>query len=134
MATLKQIDVSLSLMLCPCQHDLDGPITRFVESVEPIILDGEDVTLFLAWAQQDGWRGQFEADLQSIANDSLGRKLLTTWMPLVTFRESFCAGGRQMQDPSTQALMERLRAATREWRTAGVDTVDVSGRAIQEKE
>jgi len=130
MASLDEIDQSLPLELWPYQHDLDGPTTRPVESVAPIILEGADVALFLQWAKQEGWRERFECDLQSIANDAEGRKLLTTWIPLVTFRESFCAGGRQLQDADTQALMERLRGLTLNWRSAQVDTVDINGRAI----
>lgn len=127
--TLGNIDVSLPIDLYPYQHDLDKTLTSPVETLKPIILCGEDVALFLSWAKQDPWREQFERDLQAIANDAQGRKLLTTWIPLVTFRESFCSGGRQMQNTATQALMERLRLDTREWRAAGVDMVDVSGRA-----
>jgi len=52
---------------------------------------------------------------------------LATWIPLVTFRERFCSGGRQMQDEGTQALMNRLRTEIWDWSDAGVDTVDVSG-------
>ena len=127
--SLKQIDVRLPLDICPTQYDLDVPVTMSVDSVEPIILMGKDVALFLAWAQQEIWRAQLEMELQSVTNDSKGRKLYTTWIPLVTFRESFCVNGRQIQDPATQALMDRLRLASREWRDAGVDTVEVSGRA-----
>ncbi len=130
MASLDDIDASLPLELWACQHDLDGPATRLVESVAPIILEGADVVLFLQWAKQESWRERFECDLQSIANDEEGRKLLTTWIPLVTFRESFCAGGRQLQDPDTQELMERIRALTLNWRSAQVDTVDINGRAV----
>jgi hypothetical protein len=130
MATLEQIDSSLPLDLYPYQHDLDGAVIRPVAELKPVILDGMDVALFLNWAKGEGWRAKFEEVLQSVANDSLGRKLLTTWMPLVTFRESFCSGGRHMQNAETSALMERVRVETKGWRTAGVDTVDVSGRAL----
>jgi len=130
MATIERIDLSLPVDLMPFQHDLNGPTIRPVNALAPVILEGADVALFLAWAKQPTWRHQFESDLQSLVNDAQGRKLLTTWMPLVTFRERFCNGGRHLQDESTQGLMERLRIATSEWRTAGVDTVEVSGRAI----
>ena len=127
--SLNQIDVRLPLDICPTQYDLDVPVTMSVATVEPIILMGKDVALFLEWAQQETWRAQLELELQSVTNDSKGRKLYTTWIPLVTFRENFCANGRQIQDPATQALMDRLRLASREWRDAGVDTVELSGRA-----
>lgn len=130
MASLDEINAALPIELRPYQHDLDGPVSRPVESLAPIILEGGDVTLFLKWAKQDSWRVRFESDLQSIENDAEGRKLLTTWLPLVTFRESFCAGGRQIQDAETQALMERLRGLTLNWRSAQVDTVDINGRAL----
>lgn len=129
MARLEDIDQSLPVDLYPYQRDLDAPIMRIVESVEPIILEGDDVVSFMAWATHTSWRTKFEEDMQSVANDAEGRKLLTTWLPLVTFREEFCCGGRHMQDQSMETLMERLRAATRSWREAGVDTVDISGRA-----
>jgi hypothetical protein len=35
-----------------------------------------------------------------------------------------------MQDEATQALMERLRSETRDWRAAGCDLVDISGRLV----
>lgn len=130
MATLEQINLALPLDLMPCQHDLDGPVVRAVESVAPITLQGTDALLFMQWAKGESWRGLFEGDLQSIAEDGEGRKLLSTWIPLVTFRERFCAGGRQVQDADTQALMEHLRSLTMGWRAAQVDTVEVSGRAI----
>ncbi len=131
---LEHIDAALPLELCPCQHDLDGPGIRSVELQAPIVLLGHEVVLFLEWAKQESWRGQFERDLQSIANDGAGRKLLTTWMPLVTFREGFCSGGRTMQDADTQALMERLRNQMMGWRSAQVDTVEISGRAAGQEE
>jgi hypothetical protein len=130
MAQLEQIDQTLPLNITPFQRDLDAPIMRHVDSLERIVLEGDDVAHFLVWAQHPSWRSQFEGDLQSVTNDTQGRKLLTTWLPLVTFREQFCCGGRLMQDPAMEALMDRLRVTTRDWRAAGVDTVDISGRAL----
>lgn len=130
MATLEQIDLSHPLELYPYQHDLDVAFTRPVETEKPIILKGADVELFLSWAKQDGWRHHFEEDLQSVAQDQEGKPLLTTWMPLVTFREHFCLGGRNLQDSDTRILMERIREQTKNWRASQVDTVDISGRFI----
>lgn len=127
MRTLEEINLSMPLELWPYQHDLDCAITQPVDSVEPIILHGADVEAFLQWAKTDYWRPRFEEDLQSVAQDSEGRRLLTTWLPLVTFRESFCSGGRQLQSPDIQLLMERLREQSRSWRTLEVDTVDING-------
>ncbi len=99
-----------------------------INGIAPIVLEGTDVALFMAWAIQPPWRAAFESDLQSVANDAQGRQLLTTWVPLVIFRERFCLGGREMQNAVTQALMLRLRELTRDWRTGGVDTVEIFGR------
>lgn len=128
MATLNDIDRTLPMGFAPRQHDLEVPVMRLVDGIDPIVLAGEDIQLFLDWAGQSAYRESMESDLQCLAMDSQKRDLLTTWLPLVTFRESLCNGGRHLQNSKTQALMERLRMATREWRAAGVDTVDISGR------
>jgi hypothetical protein len=125
--SLDQLDNMLPLTIDPYQCDLDRVSMRIVEGLAPIVLAGDDVKVFLAWVAGPPWQEKFEEDLQSLANDGEGRELLTTCVPLVTFRESFCAGGRHMQDIPTQVLMESLRAQTRSWRDAGVDTVVVSG-------
>lgn len=130
MRTLEEFDLSMPLELWPYQHDLDAAISQPVDSVEPIILMGADAEAFLQWAKTDYWRPRFEEDLQSVSQDFDGRKLLTTWIPLVTFRESFCSGGRQLQGEEIQLLMERLREQSRSWRALEVDTVDVSGYVI----
>lgn len=129
MATLEKIDRQQPLDITPYQHDLDRPSLNFCDGASGVVLTGQDVALFLAWAAR--WRPELEKDLQSIAQDSDGNALLTTWMPLVTFRESFCAGGRHEQDAATRGLMERLRSDLREWRGLGVDTVDISGRVFK---
>ncbi|GAB0154651.1 hypothetical protein [Marinobacterium sp. BA1] len=130
MATLEDINPSMPLELWPYQHDLDAAITQPVDAIEPIILQGADVEAFLQWAKTDYWKPRFEEDLQCISQDSEGRNLLTTWMPLVTFRERFCSGGRQLQSSEIQVLMERIRAQSRNWRSLEVDTVDISGHLI----
>lgn len=131
MRTLEDLDLSRPLYLSPYQYDLDASIIVVpVDSLEPIILEGDDVEAFLHWAKIDYWRPRFEEDLQSVAQDSEGHKLLTTWIPLVTFREVFCSGGRHLQEEKTQILMDRLREQTKGWRALEVDTVDVSGYVI----
>ncbi|HDR9068180.1 TPA: hypothetical protein QDA90_003488 [Burkholderia vietnamiensis] len=127
MSTLDAIDTDKPLTLTGYQHDLDAALTAPVGSLSQISLVGEDAERLLAWAAQPSWRSEFETDLQCIAQDSAGQPLLTTWIPLVTFREDFCAGGRHIQDGATQALMDRLRIEMRGWRDAGADTVDISG-------
>lgn len=127
MRTLDEIDLSMPLELRPYQHDLDYAVIQPATSVEPIILQGADIEVFLQWAKTDYWRPRFEEDLQSISQDYEGRALVTTWMPLVTFRERFCSGGRQLQEAETQVLMERIREQSRSWRSLEVDTVDITG-------
>ncbi|TES61107.1 hypothetical protein E2P84_43840 [Burkholderia cepacia] len=127
MSTLEEICTDKPVTLTAYRHDLDLPLTVPVAPLSQISLIGDDASRFLAWAAQPGWRSAFETDLQCIAQDGAGQPLLTTWMPLITFRESFCAGGRQLQDNETRSLMTRLRAEMRAWREAGADTVDVSG-------
>lgn len=131
MRTLEDLDLSRPLYLSPYQHDLDASIIVVpVDSLEPIILEGDDIEAFLQWAKIDYWRPRFEEDLQSVSQDSEGRQLLTTWIPLVTFREVFCSGGRDLQGEKTKILMDRLREQTKGWRALEVDTVDVSGYVI----
>ena len=125
--SLDDIDETLPISLFPVQHDLDHPMTDGVVGAETVNLIGDEVRLFLTWAKSPTWRASLEEDMQGIAQTDDGHPLLTTWMPLVTFRETFCGGGRMLQDEATQKMMERLRAASREWRAAGVDTVDISG-------
>lgn len=126
MATLSHIDWSKPLTIDPMQRDLDAPIMRGVSGVETLTLEHEDVARFLDWASSSSWCHWFESDLQGLAERN-GHALLTTCIPLVIFRYEFCSGGRLMQDAGTRVLMERLIAATREWRAVGVDTVAVSG-------
>lgn len=126
--TLEQIDPTLRLEILPCRHHLDLPVIQAVHDLKPIILAGCDVRLFLNWAGQTSWRRVFEEEMQCLAQDAVGHLLLTTWIPLVVFRERFCLGGRGLQEAGTRALMDRLRETTRDWRTACVDTVELSGR------
>ena len=133
MRTLEDFDLSMPVELWPYQHDLDYAMTQPVTSLEPIVLQGADIEAFLQWAKKDYWRPHFEEDLQSISQDSEGRQQLTTGIPLVTFREYFCSGGRHLQGSKTKILMEHLREQLRSWRSLGVDTVDVSGYVISQQ-
>ncbi len=126
--SLDDIDETAPVDLRPMQYDLDAPITKGIEGLTGIVLTPSDGVPFLSWAKTPTWRGAFERDLQHVANDSEDRPLLSTWLPLVTLRESFCGGGRDLQDATLQRLMERLRAQMRDWRAAGVDLVAVDGR------
>lgn len=126
MAFLSQLSRVQPLTIDPMQRDLDQPIMRCLDDVEPLSINGEDVGRFLDWVEQSSHRGVVEGDLQELAERD-AQPLLTACLPLVTFRYELCSGGRHMQNEDTSALMERLVAATREWRAAGVDTVAVSG-------
>lgn len=127
MRALEQIDLTLPFEITPMVQDLDAPMIGPVDGLDVIKLSGADTELFISWVKAH-WRAELERDLQSISNDREGRALLSTWMPLVTFRTNLCGGGRQLQDDVMQELMERLRSQTRNWRLAGCDLVDLSGR------
>jgi len=122
---IEDIDPSKAITLTAHQHELDRPISGPVSGLEAIVIQGEDVVRFLAWAKRDTWREMLEDDFQCVACDRDNIDLWSAYIPLVTFREEFCTGGRSLQDELTQALMERLRAAMRSWREAGADTVNV---------
>ena len=127
MSTLEDIDPGRPLMLRAYRHDLDRAAMAPVQSLPVIELLGADVSVFLRWAAIPGWRPFFEEDLQCLSQDLQGYALLSTQLPLVTIREQFCFGGRQMQDAAAQALMDRLRTLMRGWRDAGADMVDICG-------
>lgn len=125
--TIEQISLEHPVILSPYFHDLDSPSLLPAEKVEPIELSIDETALFVEWLSIPTWRSNAEEELQSIAQDAEGKPLLTTWMPLVTFRESFCSGGRNTQPEAMRTLMEKLRELTRGWRSCLVDTVDISG-------
>lgn len=127
MRSLDDIDVTRAITLHACAHDLEQPMLSAMDGVKPITLSGADARAFIDWAASATWRPAFERDLQSVSETLEGSPLLSTWLPLVTIRESFCSGGRNLQAPTTKALMAALRAAMREWRALGVDTVEISG-------
>lgn len=131
--TVENFDRDCAIELSPFQHDLDSPSYNYVDGVDKIKLSLEETNLFLDWISESSWREKIEEDLQSIAQDENGTALVTTWLPLVTFRESLCGGGRQLQHKPMQDLMEKLRALTREWRGHQVDTVDISGALLEVK-
>lgn len=132
MGKIQRIDSSMPLTIDPFRRDLDKPIMRGVENLQPVSVEGEDVGLFLDWMMQPPWRSLFETDLECIAERE-GRKLLSTTLPLATFRYGFCGGGRVAQDENTACLMDRIVAETRPWRDAGADTVVLSGYIITAK-
>ena len=123
---LEQLDVSRPLEL-QARHNT-GFLSDLVEGLHaPLLVAGAEAHAFLDWAGSANWRSQFERDLQCIAEDEAGNPLLTSWMPLVTFREQFCRQGLGQQDPVIQALMQRLLDATAGWAAAGANQVDLSG-------
>lgn len=127
MATIDQIKSGSPVILDPAQHDLDRLVMlRTMESPTPITLQGEEAETFLRWAKEH-WRAEFEQDLQGLCRHVEYGDLLTTSLPLVTFREDLCARAVPRQDEEMATLMDRLRQALREWRSSGVDTVCISG-------
>lgn len=130
MASLEMIDRTKRIDINPYQQHLDKAIFSPVDGLQSITIEGDDVEHFLDWASCDTWRQVIESDLQPLANDLEGKPLLDAFIPLVTFRYQFCVEGRQIQDDATQKLMDRLYTATREWRDAGCDLVDIAGYQI----
>jgi hypothetical protein len=129
MSTLEQIDRNKVLQFEPYQHD--GNYIP-VENLDTIIIEGDNVGLFLDWVSGETWRPVLEQELYSMFEDDQG-PLLTTWLPLVTFRNSLCGGGRNMQNTATQKLMDYIVESTRGWRDAGCDEVYISGYLIIKK-
>lgn len=125
---ISEIDTSHEVSIWPLRHSLDGPSLELVDGLEGITLTPAEAKMFLGWIEGTSWKSKLEEDLQSGSQDSEGNPLLSTWMPLVTFREDLCAGGRHLQDDILISLMDRLRPSTRGWRELGVDTVVISGR------
>lgn len=127
MASMKQIDVTRPLVIESAQYKLDQRgVTAGVPGANDIVLEGEDAATFYAWVGSY-WQPEFEHNLQSLCSDAAHGPMLTTWMPLVTFREEICCRGLPKQHEAISALMERLRGLTREWRAAGADTVYFHG-------
>ena len=123
MTSIKQIDLTRPLVIESAQYKLDeSGVVMGVPGTQDIVLTGEDAATFYAWVVSY-WQPEFEGNLQSLCSDAVHGPTLTTWMPLVTFREEICCRGLPKQDEAISALMERLRELTREWRAAGVDTV-----------
>jgi hypothetical protein len=126
--TLAEIDLTKPLYLTNARHQLDRPVLEFVEGSDRIRLTAEEGAMFLGWVTQTRWRPMIEADLQCHSQDGrTGEPFITAEIPLVTFREHLCAGGRHLQDAPTAELFDKLRALTRSWRDSGGDTVTMDG-------
>ena len=127
MATLAQIKPDGPILLDPAQHDLDRPGVQVgAEGADTIRLDGAQAETFLRWVRVH-WAPEFERDLQGLCvHEDLGG-LLTTFVPFVTFREDLCCRTAPRKDAELAGLLDALRADTRAWRSAGVDTVSISG-------
>ncbi len=131
MAILESIDSNKPFFIEPAQHDLDKQnSTLCMASVPTIELQGQDAQTFYNWVK-DHWRETFERDLQGLATCTVNGPLLTTWLPLVTFRHEICCYGQPRENPVYAELMDRLWKLTREWRDAGVDLVYLSGCNIK---
>jgi hypothetical protein len=127
MASIIQIDLTRPLVLESAQYKLDqGGVTVGVPGTQDIILEGEDAETFFAWVLSY-WKQEFEGNLLSLCTNAAHGPMLTTWLPLVTFREDICFRGFPIHHEAILALMERLRVLTRDWRAAGVDTVYFHG-------
>lgn len=133
MATLEKIDLLGPVLLDPAQHDLDchGSVKQ-VSGVDSITLTGADASTFYAWVAEF-WKELFEQDLQGLSTSEEHGDLLTTWLPLVTFREGLCTYAGPRKRVATAALLDKLRTLTRHWRDNGVDEVYISGVDLSAK-
>jgi len=126
--SLERIDQARRIYIDAYQFDLDadGRHLQPVPSLEPIVLSGSDVATFLGWVSAI-WRDLFESDLQCLAQDADGRRLLTTSLPLVTFMHDLCTRSQADHEAPVTELLGRLRAGMRCWREMCADTVSISG-------
>lgn len=131
--TMARISAVEQILIDPYQYDLDGDgrHLRPVDAVESIVLSGVDVATFLRWVN-DYWRDLFEQDLQCLAQDGEGRRLLTSCLPLVTLQHDLCTRAAPREDATIAELLDRLRAGMRNWREHCVDTVSISGYEVSE--
>ncbi|MBA1280335.1 hypothetical protein [Stutzerimonas stutzeri] len=128
MAKLEQVERGGPVLIDPAQYDLDRwATTQSVVGVQPVELNGKDAETFFHWVAEC-WRPEFELNLQSLSRHETHGDLLTTWLPLVTFREDLCCRGTLRENEAIRKLLDTLRLLTREWRAAGVDTLYISGR------
>lgn len=126
MGLISEIDRTKAIMLSPFQYHLDNPGHLLsVDDVDPIRLSLSHSQSLIDWiASSSYWRAELERDLQCLAEDLEGHPLLTTWMPLTTFRNVFCSNTAITQDlPDLSAYLYR---STRHWRDAGVEVVDIT--------
>lgn len=125
MATLEMINWAMPVYVEARQHDQAEPMIRSLESVERIKLEGVEANTFSKCASV-AWRSNIEADLQCLCADDIG-ELLSSFVPLVTFREDMCRRSAARQDMAAQALTDKLTCLTSGWRDAGADLVCISG-------
>lgn len=127
MAKLERIDLLGPVLLDPTQYDLDciGSVKQ-VTGVDSITLTGTDAATFYSWVAEF-WTDLFEEDLQSLSTSEEHGDLLTTWLPLVTFREGLCTYAAPRKQVVMADLLDKLRTLTRHWRDNGVDEVYISG-------
>lgn len=126
MSSIAHLSPAGPLFFDPAQFDLDRPgHLAVVSGLKPVVLEGDEAQAFLHWAA-GRWKSAFERDLQKLCRHESWGDLLTTTLPLVSFREHYCTMALA-DDPEGSALLGRLRDETRGWREAGVDTVIISG-------
>ncbi|WP_210498868.1 hypothetical protein [Vibrio crassostreae] len=123
MRTIEELDDGKVIELIGYQYYLDNPAhSTYVKDLEPIFLTPQEAKVFIGWAKSCYYRRALEEDLQSIANDKDGNPLLTTWVPLTTFRNHMCFA--TSQSPSeTKKLLKSLYDRTITWRDKGVEEV-----------
>jgi hypothetical protein len=129
MASLEEIDQSRIVEFRACQYKDDNCIMLIgVEELPSIIINGADVALLLNLMMRDYWRNQWEEDLQSISMNENNEPLLTSWMPLVTFRSMFCHA--YPVDEGLSMLLLQLRKKVNNWRDKGCEIVEFNGIKI----
>lgn len=127
MASIDQVWCEGPVIIDParCWLDRIGVIVG-MDGAPALVLEGEKAKRFYDWVREY-WRERFERDLQGLSTHPSYGPLLTTWLPLVTFREDLCARAEPRKDEALTELLDELRAAMRNWRAAGADTVFISG-------
>lgn len=137
MAVIEDLEPGRPLYLRPVYHDSGDssfkdcyPGVRADSRVDPAVIEAPAVSIFLDWFKADPRRrALFEADLQSIAEDHKGERLLTTWVGPTHWQSILQDRILVLEPPRVRAVLRPLQEAIRAWPDDQETEIEITGYA-----